>query len=58
MSMNPVLLHSPLTELHGDVMIYDLIIFARMGPEEVSRFTLDNTLGGISEVLQRKAIHR
>ncbi len=30
----------------------------RMSPEEAAKFTLDNGLGGTSEVLQRKAIHR
>ena len=30
----------------------------RMSPEEQSSFSLDNSLGGTSEVLQRKAIHR
>ena len=30
----------------------------RMNPEEVAKFTLDTTLGGTSDVLQRKAIHR
>ena len=30
----------------------------RMSAEELSRFSLDNSVGGRSEILQRKAIHR
>ncbi|XP_067652996.1 paired amphipathic helix protein Sin3a-like isoform X1 [Haliotis asinina] len=30
----------------------------RMSPEDAAKFRLDNTLGGTSEVLHRKAIHR
>ena len=29
-----------------------------MSPEELSKFTLDSSLGGNSDVMQRKAIHR
>ncbi|XP_071482751.1 paired amphipathic helix protein Sin3a-like, partial [Diadema antillarum] len=31
---------------------------SRMSPEEASKFRLDNSLGGTSEVIHRKAIHR
>lgn len=30
----------------------------RMTPEDLSKFSLEDTMGGHSEVLQRKAIHR
>ena len=30
----------------------------RMSPETLNHFTLDNRLGGFSEVIHRKAIHR
>ena len=29
-----------------------------MTPEDLSKFSLEDTMGGHSEVLQRKAIHR
>lgn len=35
-----------------------LMQFCRMSPETLNHFTLDNRLGGFSEVIHRKAIHR
>lgn len=35
-----------------------VFFLSRMAPEDMSKFSLEDTIGGHSDVLQRKAIHR
>lgn len=37
--------------------MYVFLLF-RMAPEDLSKFSLEDTIGGHSDILQRKAIHR
>ena len=39
-------------------VVFFIFFFNRMSPEEASKYVLEDSLGGRSEVLQRKAIHR